>query len=277
MTCYKDLILLRNDYLNSSSLTEHEFSLLYKHVTGVHFNPVDAKCTNDYYTEKLVRLLDRRKKGEPIQYIIGSWPFLDFEVKVDNRALIPRPETELLALEAISIIKHNGFQTVIDLCSGSGIIGLAIQKNISKCHVTAVEISHSACLLMEDNRKFLNASINIVEDDALAYLEKLKDDSIDLIVSNPPYVAKSEYDKNYLELQYEPSLAFIASENGYYFYNHLSPLCHKKLKHGGFLLYEIGDDQKTQVFQFLEKNHFIDLECKKDYNGIDRVVLAKKD
>ena len=276
MASYKDMVRIRNEYMNSSSLSDHEFNLIYGKVTGNHFNPVDAEETSDNNLTQIVRLLNQRMAGEPIQYILGTWPFLDIELIVDERALIPRPETELLALETIkrSLIFQNS--TIIDLCSGSGAIAFAIEDKVAGSDIIAVEYSSKACSLINDNKARLKSNVKVVEEDVFSYIPSLEDSSCDIFVCNPPYVTEAEYKSNYEELKYEPRDAFIASENGCYFYNRLTPLCFPKLRPGGFLLYEIGDEQKKAVQEIMVKWGYDNIQTMKDNEGHDRVIIGKK-
>ena len=277
MVSYNEILNTETFYLKSSCLTHHEFRLLFTYVTGKDFNPVDAEETDEFSFITLKRLLERRADGEPIQYLIGRWPFLDLELIVDDRALIPRPETELLALKTAEIASSADYiPCVVDLCSGTGAIALYIDIKVRPSQVYAIEISPHACDLILENKTMLNSGINVINSDAEEYLESLSDETVDIFVSNPPYVDRKDYEANYSELKYEPEIAFLASEDGLYFYNHMSPLCYRKLKHGGHILYEIGEDQGEQVKDILIRAGFSDIDLQKDIFGSERYAVAKK-
>ena len=276
MITYQDVVNLESEYIQSSLLTHHEFKLLFFHIVGKDFNPVDAERIDDQFVPILISALERRKNGEPIQYVIGSWPFLDLNLFVDNRALIPRPETELLALKAEKLINKIEKPIVCDLCSGNGAIALYLDSKFSSSQIDAIEISAAACDLIQKNKKYLNSKINVINNDVIDYLASLPDNSIDLFVSNPPYVCEADYYSNYSELKYEPSLAFIANENGLFFYYHMTPICYKKQNYDGYLLYEIGEDQGSEVKNILVESGYSYVEILKDYNQLDRYVIGKK-
>ena len=276
MITYQYLKELESDYIQSSLLTHHEFKLLFFHIVGKDFNPIDAERINDDCVPMLISALERRKKGEPIQYILGRWPFIDLELFVDNRALIPRPETELLALKAEKLIEKIQNPIITDLCSGNGAIALYLESVFPFSQIDAVDISSAACELMQKNKKHLNSKINIINNDVIDYLVSLPDDSIDLFVSNPPYVCDSDYYSGYSELKYEPSLAFLASENGLFFYNHMTPICYEKQKYDGYLIYEIGENQGQEVKSILIDSGYKRVEILKDYYQLDRYVIGKK-
>lgn len=277
MILYKDV----QNYVRSSesdgSLTLHEAKLLFHHVTAKQMNPVDAPTITDEEYADFKALTERRKNGEPLQYLLGKWPFLDFEVKVDRRALIPRPETELLAQLAAAEAKRHPGSVIADLCAGTGVISFAIERAAFPSVIKAVEISSDACSLMDENRTLLSSSIVIIHADAAEYLEKEPDDSLDLVVSNPPYVSLSDYEENYDELRFEPEIAFLADENGLAFYRSFSPLIYRKLKHGGSVFYEIGEEQSDAVRSLLCESGFRNIRTYSDFQNIDRVISAQKD
>jgi len=276
MISYSQILNIEKDYLQSSLLTHHEFKLLFNDVYGYDFNPVDASENDASLTKSLLEKLDKRKKGEPIQYIIGKWPFIDLELYVDDRALIPRPETEYLAQYAEEYAKHISNPIIVDLCAGCGAIALFLSKSLPSSTVYAVELSHDACQLMSKNKELINTGINIIEMDVLQYLSLLPNNSVDLFVSNPPYVKEDEYYTNYEELKYEPLVAFIAPDDGLFFYKHMTELCHAKQKTNGSIMYEIGEDQGEAVKDILIKCGYDDIVIKKDFNSLDRYVIGKK-
>ena len=277
MIIFKDVQNYVREAVSDGSLTLHEAKLLFHHVTSKPLNPVDSPFITDTEFADFKALSERRMNGEPIQYLLGKWPFLDFEVKVDRRALIPRPETELLAqLAAAEAKKHPG-SIVADLCAGTGVISFAIERSAYPSLIKSVEISSDACSLMDENRTLLSSHIVIIQADAGKYLEEETDDSLDLVVSNPPYVSLSDYKENYNELRFEPELAFLAEDNGLAFYKSLSPSIFRKLKPGGSVFYEIGDGQVNDVRSILYESGFRKIFSYLDYQNIDRVISAQKD
>ena len=276
MLLYKEVLKIEKEYIESSLLTHHEFKLLFTDIFGFDFNPVDASAIDEDLFQQLLCKLNKRKSGEPIQYILGKWPFNNLELYVDNRALIPRPETEYLAQYAENLAKQIEDPIIVDLCSGCGAIALYLKHNITGSSVSAVELSHSACDLINKNKENLKLEINIIEKDVIEYLCSLPNNSIDFFVSNPPYVKESDYYSNYEELKHEPLIAFVAAEDGLSFYNHMTELCYEKLKHNGYILYEIGEEQGQEVKNILLSCGYQDVIIKKDFNFLDRYVIGKK-
>ena len=276
MISYNELLNTESSYLKSSFLTHHEFKLLFSSITGKDFNPINASEIDDQSYSALIEKLERRKSGEPIQYILGNWPFVDIDLIVDQRALIPRPETENLAVIAEHIAHSFESPIITDLCAGSGAIALYLKHKLSDSVISAVEISSDACSLINENINNLKLDIEIIESDVLDYLKNLPDCSVDIFVSNPPYVTEYDYQTNYNELMYEPEIAFISSDEGLFFYNKMTPLCFNKLKKSGFLLYEIGEDQGNLVKDIMLNAGFSDVSINKDIFGLDRYVSGKK-
>lgn len=272
MKSFQEIRNIIDCYSKSSSVTLHEAKLLFRHATGYELNQVDFSKADVCHVERFLELLIRRSNGEPVQYLLGRWPFLDFEVVVDSRALIPRPETELLAMIAGERIKSDPTAVVVDLCAGSGVIAFAIERIGRPAEIHAVEIMNDACSLMEQNRNELKSNIIIHESDAVSYLESLPDQSVTAFVSNPPYVSIEDYTSNYEELRFEPRTAFIADNNGLAFYEAFSPLCFRKLKKSGFVLFEVGDDQADAVKTLLKSDGYSGIESYPDYQGIERVI-----
>ncbi len=274
MSTYQEVRTTVEKYLTSNSMTLHEAKLLFRHATGYNLNQVDFNRADADHLEQFLELLKRRASGEPVQYLLGKWPFLDFEVTVDGRALIPRPETELLAQIAGERLKGVASAIAVDLCAGSGVIAFAVERIAHPAEMHAVEIMHDACSLMEENRINLNSDIIIHEMDAVEYLYALPDHAVDAFISNPPYVSIRDYMSNYDELRFEPKTAFVAENDGLAFYEAFSPLCFRKLKKSGFILFEIGDDQSEAVKDILTKDGFSEISLFPDDQGIERIIYG---
>ncbi len=272
MRTYQEVRTIVDRYLTNSSMTLHEAKLLFRHATGFNLNQVDFCMADPNHLDQFLDLLKRRAEGEPVQYLLGKWPFLDFEVTVDSRALIPRPETELVAQIAGERLKTKLSAMAVDLCAGSGVIAFAVERIAHPTEVHAVEIMHDACSLMEENRNNLHSEIIIHEMDAVDYLVALPDHAADAFISNPPYVSIRDYMSNYDELRFEPKSAFVADNDGLSFYEAFSPLCFRKLKKGGFVLFEIGDDQAEAVKEILTRDGFSEISFFLDDQGFERII-----
>lgn len=224
--------------------------------------------------ETLELAVARRIKGEPLQYIIGCWDFYGFTFKVGDGVLIPRSDTEVLVDTGISLIKDIGNPTVADLCSGSGCIGISIAKNLPKSKVLAVELSQKALPYLKDNVKSLEINnLMVISNDVITYCPEC---SMDLIVSNPPYVTQEEMEHLQKEVTFEPEMALVAKENGLYFYRVISQRYYEFLNPNGWLAFEVGYKQAEQVAGLMAGFGYKNIKTIKDLSGIQRVVIGQK-
>lgn len=206
----------------------------------------------------------------PLQYIIGKWNFYGRNFKVDSRALIPRPETELLVEQALERIQPG--EEALDLCTGTGIIALTLGLERPDIHVTGTDISEDALDLAKENRELLGAHhIELLRGDLWEPFENTGR-TFDVILSNPPYISPEEYRTLEEELYYEPESALLAREKGMEFYNRIIKDIRKYLRPGGRILFEIGHDQGNLVVEQLIRQGFQNTTITKDYNGLDRIV-----
>lgn len=227
--------------------------------------------------QKLTQAAIKRAKGEPLQYIIGEWDFYGYTFKVGEGVLIPRQETELLVEKTLPLL--NGDSTVIDLCSGSGCIPIAIAKKTgASCY--GIEISSDAISYFEENVKLNNTEgkVQIIEGDVLdptrETLAKLPKQA-DLITANPPYLTAAEMESLQKEVRREPELALYGGIDGLDFYRIIFEKWKPLLKPKGIFAVEVGDEQGEKVRSLMSAAGF---ECCgfKDYDGIERVVLGKR-
>ncbi len=223
-----------------------------------------VSCKN---VEKINNIVKERITGRPLWYCIGDTEFYGYKIKVDERCLIPRPETELLAEEVIKIAKSDS--KVLDLCTGSGAIAIAVKKETNAI-VTASDISDKALEIAKENASLNGAEIKFVLSDMFAFL---KGEKFDLIVSNPPYIKKEEIDILQVEVKdFEPILALDGGEDGLDFYKIIATEAKKHLNQGGVLLLECGYNQAEEIKNLLDG--FKSIEIIKDYENIDRIVKA---
>lgn len=184
-------------------------------------------------------LLERRVSGEPLQYILGEWSFMGLPFYTDERALIPRQDTELLCETAIRLIQERGYTSVLDLCTGSGCIAISIAKRTGAA-VTASDVSTDALALAKENAELNEVSVTFIESDLFRQIEG----KFDLITCNPPYLSSADMDQLQTEVTFEPKLALFGGEDGLDFYRRIAKEYRKYLNEGGTLLLEIG---RTQV------------------------------
>ena len=221
-------------------------------------------------------LVLRAKKRKPLQYILGEWEFYGLPFKVSEGVLIPRADTEILVEQCIQLMREVEEPNILDIGSGTGAISIAIANELKSSSVTGIDINEKAIELANKN-KTLNKikNINFVKSNLFENLDK--DFKYDLIVSNPPYISKNEYETLMPEVKnYEPQNALTDLEDGLYFYREMSKLAGEYLKDTGYLAYEIGYNQAKDVTKILQNNNFDILSVIKDYGGNDRVVIAKK-
>lgn len=221
-------------------------------------------------------LMLRAKNRKPLQYILGEWEFYGLPFKVRENVLIPRPDTEILVEQCIQLMREIEEPNILDIGSGSGAISIAIANELKSSSVTGVDINEDAIRLANEN-EVLNKveNVNFMKSDLF---EKLDEDfKYDLIVSNPPYITKDEYETLMPEVKnFEPKNALTDLGDGLYFYREISKKAGAYLKDTGYLAFEIGYKQAKDVSKILEDNNFAVLSIVKDYGGNDRVVLAKK-
>ena len=220
----------------------------------------------------------RLLKGEPLAYILGEWEFYGLPLYVNEKVLIPRDDTVAVAQLAINqAIFLPSDPRILDLCTGSGCIGLAVASRIKDARVTLADISKDALAVAKKNiaRHKLSGRVSCIQADALspvpAFLGRF-----DMIVSNPPYITgpdMAELDDS-VKL-YEPHLALFGGRDGLDFYRSIAVNYAAALKPGGFLCLEFGDDQGDDVCRILEENGYTILERSRDYNDRERAVLAQ--
>lgn len=220
----------------------------------------------------LRQMVVRRKGREPAQYITGRTSFMGIEILCDPRALIPRFETELLAMEAQQTARMNGLKKALDLCTGSGCLAVALA--LFGLEVSASDASEDAILLAQENAKRHNAPIVFYQGNLFAALPE--DERFDLIASNPPYVKSAEIDWLDEEIgAHEPHIALDGGEDGLHFYRRIAEDSPEFLREGGYLLLEVGDGQAAAVVSLLER-HFTDITISPDMRGIERIVKGRR-
>lgn len=228
--------------------------------------------------QELYGLLDRVRAGEPLAYILGEWEFYGLSLYVDHNVLIPRDDTCAVATLAIDQANRMGESIrVLDLCTGSGCIGLAIASRVKEAKVTLADISMDALAVAKRNiiRNHLTGKVACVQSDALGrpspFLGKY-----DLIVSNPPYITTADMEDLEISVKYyEPHLALHGGDDGLIFYRSIAENYKAALNPGGYLCFEFGDDQGDDVCAILENNGYTILERTRDYNDRERAVIAQ--
>ena len=219
------------------------------------------------------QLIERRKAKEPVAYIVGHQDFWTFRLKVSPATLIPRPETEHLVEFALSKIPQEAAVSVADLGTGTGAIALAIASERPQATIYAVDSSSDALQIAESNRQQL--SINNVQFKQGHWLRDWQGGQLDLIVSNPPYVATD--DEHLADLAFEPLSALVAENQGLADIEAISQQARVHLKAGGWLIFEHGYQQAEAVQQILQLNGFVNVATVNDYAGLARVTYGQFD
>jgi len=218
------------------------------------------------------KFLSRRLSREPLSYIIGHEEFLDLTLEVGDGVLIPRPETELMAEHAL---KKRGAQTILDLCTGSGCLALALASGISSSQIYGVDISDIAVGYAKRNALRNNISnVTFLKGDLF---EPFKEREIfDLIISNPPYIRSGDIRNLQPEIrEWESKTALDGGEDGLDFYRRIIPSACGYLKDRGMLMLEIGAGQADDTADMIKNAGYSQFRIIKDYNGIDRIIEAE--
>ena len=211
-------------------------------------------------------LVEQRLSGQPLQYILGEWEFYGLPFYVDERALIPRQDTELLVETAISMVHQRGYQGCLDLSTGSGCIAVSIAKH-AQISVTATDISADALELAQENAALNEVKVTFIESDLFDQIEG----KFDLICCNPPYLSKEDMEHLQKEVTFEPALALYGGADGLDFYRRIAKDYLAHLNAGGVLLLEIGSTQaETATALFAEKTSVLN-----DLGGNPRVLVVE--
>ena len=229
-------------------------------------------------SEEMEQAVARILNEEPLAYVLGEWTFYGMDLHVDSNVLIPRDDT--CAVTSLAIKKGLHLEQsprILDLCTGSGCIGIAIASRIKDARVTLVDVSKEALAVAKKNvmRQKLSGRVSCYQADVLkpapGFLGKF-----DLIVSNPPYITSTEMEELPRSVKdYEPHLALHGGDDGLLFYREIIKNYSEALKPGGYLCFEFGMNQGDDVCSLLETSGYTVLERVNDYNDIERAVIAR--
>ena len=228
-------------------------------------------------TERRVReLVERHLGGEPVAYLIGEWEFYGMPLDISADVLIPRPDTEVLVEQALAYLQTAGECRVLDLCAGSGCIGLALAAHAPAVRVVLGEYSDAALKICRQNirRNGLSGRVVPIQVDALARPERALGE-FQCIVSNPPYIPRADIETLDGSVKdYEPHMALDGGEDGLDFYRSIAQQWKDALLPGGRLYFEVGIGQADDVLRIMRKEGFGDIQIVKDLAGIPRVVFG---
>jgi release factor glutamine methyltransferase len=237
---------------------------------------------NERLSESDLLYVRRFVKGllakEPFQYIIGETEFYGLTILCDSRALIPRPETEELVQWVIESVKEP--KRIVDLCSGTGCISLALKSRFPTAHVQAIDFSDEALKLSEENAKKLKLDIEIIHENVLDFSHAFisNNANFDVIVSNPPYIPNKE--KSMLSkhvIEHEPAMAlFVEDSDPIIFYKEIIKFAEMNLQRGGLLFFELHESYGNEVLEFIQLFDFEEIEIRPDLQGKSRMMKAQK-
>ena len=243
-----------------------------------------AEEASEEQAQKLRAYVTERMTHKPCQYILGSQEFMGMEFATAPEVLIPRPETELLVEQACGKLEKlrekkrkqtgDGKLRVLDMCCGSGCIGISVAKLVPAVSVDLADISDAAITLTKKNRERLQADCTVIQTDLFAQIEE----KYDMIISNPPYIRTDEIPKLMAEVRdFEPHLALDGKADGLYFYRIIADKAREYIKDEGYVVFEIGNDQAEDVQYLLVDSGYDDIHVVQDLSGNDRVVYGRYD
>ncbi len=244
---------------------------LFAHVTGMtkssFFLRAEEEAEDGWVTE-YGHMLNLRMTRRPLEYITNETEFMGLPFYVDENVLIPRQDTECLVEEALSYVQG---KDVLDLCTGSGCIGISLAVLGGCRSVTLADLSEAALRVARENAHKNQADVLFVQGDLFENIE----DTYDVIVANPPYIPTSEIERLMPEVRdYEPRPALDGEEDGLHFYHRIIGESSRYLRFGGRLCFETGYNQGKAVCSYMKKSGYTNVEIKKDLAGLDRIVTG---
>ena len=264
--------------LESAGIEDYVFESkqIIKRVTGytnIQILNKFAERLTEFQQKNLDGIIEKRVMRYPLQYIFGEWEFYGRKFFVGNGVLIPRSDTETVIDVCLEMLKENETAGILDLCAGSGCIGITLALEKNKSRVDLVEKYCEAVNYIEKNIKLHNArNAKVFSGDI--YEGIMSDKSYDIIVSNPPYVSAEDMEGLSEEVKYEPDTALYGGDDGLMFYRAITDIYKNSLKTGGKIVFEVGIGQAESVALILKENGFCDIGIKKDLNEIERVVFG---
>ncbi len=266
--------------LEAAGIEDYVFEAkqIIKHITGFSNSEILMNYTNrltEFQSNNLTAIIKQRALRYPLQYIFGEWAFYGREFYVGPGVLVPRADTETLVEVCLKYLKNSESPAVLDLCAGSGCIGITLALEKADAAVTLVEKFPEAARYAERNiKRHGTDNVTLICGDVLN--GAANDKEYELIVSNPPYVPKNEMETVSPEVHYEPETALFGGEDGLDFYRAVITEYKKALKAGGMLAFEVGAGEAAAVEALLEDAGLKEINTEKDLGGICRAVYGIK-
>lgn len=275
----KELIEYGKNTLNKNEVQDSSIisRILAEYILNFNRQEIIANFDKEVKEEQRVRYylaLIEIIQGIPIQYITNKQEFMKLDFYVDENVLIPQPDTEILVEKAIEETKKIENVEILDMCTGSGCIGISIAKNIENAKVTLVDISKNAIEIAKKNalQNKVESQLTFIQSNMFEKVEK----KFDIIVSNPPYIKTDVIQKLDKQVQNEPHIALDGGKDGLKFYKIIIEEAKKYLKENGKLILEIGYDQKEEVENLIKQSgQYKKIEVIKDLSQNDRVIIGK--
>ena len=275
----KELIEYGKNTLNKNEVQDSSIisRILAEYILNFNRQEIIANLDKEVKEEQRVRYylaLIEIIQGMPIQYITNKQEFMKLDFYVDENVLIPQPDTEILVEKAIEEAKKIGNVEILDMCTGSGCIGISIAKNIENAKVTLVDISKNAIEIAKKNalRNKVESQLTFIQSNMFEKVEK----KFDIIVSNPPYIKTDVIPKLDKQVQNEPHIALDGGKDGLKFYKIIIEEAKKYLEENGKLILEIGYDQKEELENLIKQSgQYKKIEVIKDLSQNDRVIIGK--
>lgn len=235
----------------------------------------DADELSSEQVDAFQQMVQQRMQDVPLQYLLGTVDFMGLTLQVGPAVLIPRFDTERLVEQALKLLEELEQPTVLDVCTGSGAIALAISHCKPQATVWAGDLSAEALAIAAQNNEQCNTHVQFRQGDLLTPFSHLEG-KLDLLTANPPYITTSEINELPGDVLQEPRLALWGGNDGLYFYRKLSAAAPKMLCSGGWIVLEVGYQQGKAVQQLLLDAGLVQVDILQDWQGLDRVVYGRK-
>lgn len=264
--------------LREAGIEEYEYEtwVLLEWKLGVdraeYFMDPDAEVPQEQWND-LDAALRKRERRIPLQYLMGSCEFMGYSFAVDERVLIPRQDTECLVELAVEQMRRRPEPCrVLDLCTGSGCIGVSVKLLCPQAQVVLSDVSEGALAVAGENACSLGAPVELVQGDLFENVQG----TFDYILSNPPYIPSKVIDGLMPEVRdHEPRLALDGTEDGLHFYRRIVREATKRLRPGGRLLFEIGQEQGEALLLLLQEAGYEETAIRQDLAGLDRIAVGR--